>query len=236
MNIQIFHFCFYCQPLIEQKQKAMKNYNNIKSISTLLLITLLMFGSKKVNAQTRLNNKHTVSFGTGLISTAGMNYYSNLSQNEDFVAEISGGIHFKYEYHLSEKFSLGISLGYVEVKGEWKGDENVYIYQWGPNLPDPNPGNFSFNSTSFVGRFNWSLVKKEKVEIYVGAWTGYRIDSYSENVINSEEYGVDENEVGPPLSIEASFGIRYFITSNFGLYSEIGLAKSFVRGGIVVGF
>lgn len=138
MNIQIFHFCFYCQPLIEQKQKAMKNYNNIKSISTLLLITLLMFGSKKVNAQTRLNNKHTVSFGTGLISTAGMNYYSNLSQNEDFVAEISGGIHFKYEYHLSEKFSLGISLGYVEVKGEWKGDENVYIYQWGPNLPDPN--------------------------------------------------------------------------------------------------
>lgn len=214
----------------------MKNCNKPNVIFELLLILVLMVGTKEIIAQSRLDNKHTFSLGAGLLSTAGMNYYSNFSQNEDFEAEISGGVHFKYEHHLSENFSLGLSFGYVEAKGSWEGDELVYIYQWGPDVPDPNPGSFSLNSTSIVGRFNWSMVKTERVEVHLGAGAGYRIDNYSENVINSEEFGVNENEVGPPISVEAGFGMRFYFTPSFGMYSEIGIAKSFLQAGLVFGF
>jgi len=96
---------------------------------------------------------------------------------------------------------MGITYGYVEVQGSWTGTEANYIYQLG-SVADPNSGSFSVYYTSIVGRFNWSLMKKEKVEVYVGAGAGCRIENISENIVDEELYGVNKSELGPPISVE----------------------------------
>lgn len=219
--------------LINQIPNNMNNY--LKLVSKFCVFLLFLFGCENLHSQSRFDHNHSVSIGTGLFSLAGATYYSNLSQNENFEALINGGFHLKYEYRLSEKFSMGITYGYVEVQGSWTGTEANYIYQWG-SVADPNSGSFSVYSTSIVGRFNWSLMKKEKVEVYVGAGAGYRIENISENIVDEELYGVEKSELGPPISVEGSFGFRYYVIPSLGFYTEVGIAKSFFQVGLVFGF
>jgi hypothetical protein len=39
-----------------------------------------------------------------------------------------------------------------------------------------------------------------------------------------------------PFGMELTFGFRYFFAPNFGLYAEVGAAKSVAQGGISVKF
>ena len=154
---------------------------------------------------------------------------------DDFETSNSGLFHFKYEYAFTDKFSAGLSIGHAKIRGSWKASNSNDEF-WDLSFSDPNAGNYTLSSSSIVARFNWNMLKTEKIDVYFGTGAGLRFESYSENVVESEIYGAENIKMLVPLSFEASFGLRYFITPNFGFYSEVGLAKSFFQGGVVLGF
>lgn len=203
-----------------------------------LFVLLFMSLFVDVYSQSWLDNKHIFSFGMGTGTTSAKLYDRSFQDNDNYKATISSGYHVKYEWIITTKIRFALSFSSVNIRGTWSGTEKPpdYSFQLFYNPPDPNAGSYRVTSTSFVPRINWSLIQKEKIELYLGFGFGYRYDNYRETIVNNDVHGIGNNGLLIPISFEGSIGVRGYVSQNIGLFSEFGFAKSFFQAGIFASF
>ena len=134
-----------------------------------------------------------------------------------------GPLHLKFEFAASDVVGLGISINYASKHGDYISKfPNTYL----------NPVTLDIMRTSINARINFHFFTEEKLDMYTGVGIGYRFGSY-----NFLRYGSKEKnntyEISYPLGFEMTVGLRYYFSKLFGVYMEMGLARSLIQAGIV---
>ena len=182
---------------------------NILSILALVLITNL------ASAQAFENKGNYLNFGIGVdpfsnIATPFLGYkYYNV-----------GPIVVGYERGITEKLGIG-RLGVGGVIG--------HSFQGGKN------GSYktSWTRTTFIVRCAYHFdLGVEKMDLYAGLGAGTHV--YSKHKSNDVVYATSSSSIGATHYVFA--GIRYYFTSNLGVYAEAGDGLATLHGGLVLKF
>lgn len=156
------------------------------------------------------NNAHIFSGGIGLSS-----FYL---LNSNRISISSSVVNIKYEYGASEEFGFGINIASYDALMNYKTDNSLtngrYEYD-------------SYSTTSIIFRVNYHPVVNKKTDFYVGGGIGYRYARYNE-VRNNDFITIF------PVGFELTAGMRYYPIEHLGFYTEIGLAKAIIQGGVIV--
>ena len=144
-------------------------------------------------------------------------------------ATYTGPFYVKYDYGMTEDFSIGISLAYLE--GKFKDMYYGYYYF----LPSPYSRTYTYKSFSGLLHANWHFGNSEKVDPYIGFGVGYRSGTW--NVKSDDpQQGSESYSSDFPLGFETTFGVRVKFSKRFGAYVEAGFAKSVLQGGFMTFF
>ncbi|MBS3915261.1 MAG: hypothetical protein KG003_12250 [Bacteroidetes bacterium] len=113
----------------------------------------------------------------------------------------------------------------------------------------PVTGKLKYRSWSLLGRYNFHFIESKPLDIYLGISAGYRANRFSVEDNDPEknwwDFPIDlkfikrkiPNSIGiPTLGGDLTLGIRYEIMHKIFLYTELGLAKTFLQGGLAVKF
>ena len=155
-----------------------------------------------------------ISVGYGAVNfTQAMvkDYGDILGTNQKFSS--LGPIFLKYEYGVSEKVGFGLNIAYVSASSSYDdmGYNETYSVDWW--------------GASFNARVNRHFGSSDKFDPYIGFGMGYKIANWSYSDSSSSDALI-------PLGLEATFGARYMFTPNIGIFSEVGLAKGVLQGGL----
>jgi len=196
----------------------------------LLTTCILLIGTyAKGQAFEKGKNYFSVGIGTGNFSQAFIRAaVEGSAENVKFIG--TGPLFVKYERGVEEKIGFGINIAYMS---------NAVNYQ--ETNTDSVPYNYDakLKCTTFsvLARVNFHLGDHEKLDPYIGIGLGYRSVnwSYTDNDRNSNTNAADLGfDAFPsfPLGADLTFGLRYLFTQNIGLYSEVGMAKGVIQGGL----
>lgn len=122
----------------------------------------------------------------------------------------TGPVALTYEYGASEKISVGVAFGYSQVKGDYTD----------PSDPTSNY-NESLTNISALARANYHFGQSDKFDPYVGIGLGY----YNFKYKYKDAQGATDNSsfsVPTAFGFSGQLGAKYYISSNIGLYAEIG--------------
>ncbi len=175
--------------------------------------------------------------GTYLIWFNANNYYG-----EEISSSVIGPVYGKYEYGVTEDFSIGVNLAYVEYEVSYAYESYDYF--------NGNPAKYTEtdNYRSFSGllRANWHFGNSDKLDPYFGVGLGYRTATlkYTNNdpqqiphYQNYYSYGLwGGSSHAFPLGFETTFGIRIRFSEQVGAFAEAGFAKSVVQAGLLIKF
>lgn len=149
-----------------------------------------------------------------------------IAEGENVKATGLGPLHFKGEYALSDGVGIGASVNYVSFGATWNS------YDGSGNIPYSN--DFSRSSLSVLARINFHFGTTESLDPYFGVGAGYRQATWKFTT-NDPDNLDDVSAPGfSPFGFETTIGLRYYFTPVFGLYTELGFAKSAIQGGIVI--
>ena len=157
------------------------------------------------------------------------NYYTGESSLANYKVTGVGPIHFKAEYALSDIVSLGLSVNYVSAHREWT---NYYSY-YGQSYANGYSEGENFSSLSVLGRMNIHFATSKILDPYVGFGVGYR-NSKIEYYSNDPTYIPTSTAAIIPVGFEMSFGLRVYVSPNIGFFTEVGLTKSLIQGGLAI--
>lgn len=141
-----------------------------------------------------------------------------------------GPIHLKYDYALSDKISLGVSIGYVSFKAKWTYD----YYDYNTFTTQAYDESWTGSSLGILARFNYHFATSEKLDPYVGLGAGY--NSWTFKFESDYPGAIESSLVLPPIGFEGGVGVKYFFSDNVGAYLELGYGKSLLQGGIAFKF
>lgn len=183
-------------------------------------------------------------FGQGVVAfTAGYGYpswgqvYFNLwaidyglhSTFNDYTSKGMGPLHFKAEIGLSKFIGMGLSVNYETYGGKWT---KLYYVQ-ANNRDEYFDENLTITSLSVMPRFNLHFATTNQIDPYFGVGAGYKTTTYKFHSDYSN--ALDEYAEGYfPVGLETTVGLRIYFSDSFGMYMEMGLAKSLVQGGIAL--
>lgn len=130
-----------------------------------------------------------------------------------------GPVHFRAEYAISDGVGLGVSVNYISCGVTYT--ELPYEYK------------FSRSSLSILGRLNFHFGTTKELDPYFGIGAGYKQATWKFSS-NDPSY-IGESIPGfNPFGFETTIGVRYYFTPAFGIYTELGIAKSVVQAGLAV--
>ncbi len=192
-----------------------------RSATLAINFTLLSFTAFASGEKSERVNIFSAGYGAGVFSS---NLRFNLYTSANYNFTTTGPIYLKYENRFTPNTSLGISASWVEAK---------YSFDY----EDPYLGSQHFGeihrSFSLLLRVNYYVWKSEKFEVYTGAGLGYvNHKGWYRNEVE-DVFIIESVSPGFPFSFEATLGERYFISKGFGIYVEVGVAKSVLQGGVV---
>jgi hypothetical protein len=197
---------------------------------TFLLICLYMLIAFSTSAKKTTSNEDVVkkgdvvvSMGVGIPSFA-RSYLRYKTSREEYTITGIGPLYLKGDYMLNNKFSVGLNLFVSKSKIYWfQSDYDTILNAY---------RDFEFGTQAFEFsanlRTNYHFWRRGNIDSYVGIGAGYgyiRIWLYSlahTTVFNSDY------EFPPPVSMEATWGLRYFPRKNLGFHTEVGLGKSWI--------
>lgn len=130
-----------------------------------------------------------------------------------------GPIHFRAEYGLSDGVGLGVSVNYISCGITYT--ELPYEYK------------FSRSSLSILARLNFHFGTTETLDPYFGIGAGYKQATWKFSS-NDPSYTGESAPGFNPFGFETTIGVRYYFTPGFGIYTELGIAKSVVQAGLAV--
>lgn len=135
-----------------------------------------------------------------------------------------GPILLKTEYMISNRFGICINGSFSNYKLSWQ-DVGYDTIQKQYRLFE-----FGIKSYELAGtiRGNYHFWKRKKIDSYAGIGIGYglfHIGSYT--YAHTTRFAINY-DLPPTLSLECTYGIKYFPIPYIGLFTEIGLGKSWI--------
>ena len=201
----------------------------MKKIAVILFLSLL--GNVSVNAQTEAyyQGQHLISGGYGFGTIIG-SLFNDINNNSDFNTTFTGPLYLKFESGLTDKLGLGINLAYAKYQASYTYD-SYYGTSYGTYTETD-----SYTTYSILARLNWHFGQVEKFDPYWGFGVGYRDGRWK--YTSTDPYGTNDIDYGGyfPFGFELTIGAHLWLSSNFGLYAETGIAKSVVQFGLAGGF
>lgn len=158
--------------------------------------------------------------------------------------EVLGPIFVKYDFALTEKFGVGLVVGYFDVTVS-----EVYQYKNSYGSQSAVTGNYNQTITNNVtslsvgARFNYHFGNEQNFDPYFGLAVGYSNTSEKES-FTSNDPGVPLPETNTvtsspklPLYIAGTLGARVYLTKHLGFYGEFGFDKfSLIQLGLATKF
>lgn len=162
------------------------------------------------------------------------NFFS--SRDDDYYKNVkSRHLFLKYEYNLNKHVLVGANFALAQ------GSMDNYLYEW-VQLNDSigtyvstKQYEFRFTNVSLNGRINFST-GGEKFAGYAGLGAGIRRSFHTYDYPGISRYDYRTDKDGFPVGFEITMGIQAALVENLGLYSEIGLAKSYFQFGVYYKF
>jgi hypothetical protein len=194
-----------------------------------LFIVLFIAAFQSLNAQIYPKGSTNFSVGFGAVSYGSL--VTNLFSGElkDLNINKFGPMYFKGEYAVADNFTLGVNVNYTNTSGTFSLDSSSVVGKYS--------GTLGLRSTSIIGRVNYTFpFAEDRGGFMLGGGIGYRgfRVSYADT---DPRTPVDGGFSFPiPFTGELTFGVRYYITENIGLYTEFGLTRSIIQGGITARF
>jgi hypothetical protein len=146
------------------------------------------------------------------------------------------------EYAISPHWGLGINFASggvgFNVSLDSLTSQNVQV-----------SGNLSYTTWSALARVNYHIFNSNKLDIFIGTGIGYRGNrvrvTSNDPVKDRWNFPVDlgfvskviPNTIGiPTLGADFTAGVRYFPHPAVAFYTEFGIAKSIIQGGVSFAF
>jgi Outer membrane protein beta-barrel domain len=195
-----------------------------------VLFFLLFTASLNVaNAQIYPQGSTNFSVGYGIIPYG--NIVTTLLESEVNNLKINktGPIFVKGEYALADNFTIGLNVNFTDTKGTFTLDSASVVGKYS--------GTIGLRSTSFIGRINYTIpFANDKAGFMIGGGVGYRNfrTSYTDTDPSTPIEGAFTFPI--PVTGELTFGLRYYFTQNIGIYTEFGLTRAILQGGITARF
>lgn len=163
-------------------------------------------------------------------------------QNPDasliYASKGRGPIYLKLEYGITNVLSIGLIFGQVKAEGS----ENL-TYSYITNVRHPTVNTYSITTfrksqSSFIGTFlNYHFVKHRKLDPYINFAVGFMKTDFDERIdvfYYSPGYSKFASKKSSSLYVGANVGLRFYLTSYFGIFGEIGYdGWSIYQAGIV---
>lgn len=153
-----------------------------------------------------------------------------------------GPVHVRFEYMVSPMVGLGVSANY---------QTGSFLFENNYTDIDDNyvqtSSTFNITSVNALGRVNFHFLKNSKVvDLYYGLGVGYssnkvdlKFDVKSNFVDNTDKLETEafEDYLNKafkiiPISVESVFGMRWALSNNVGLYTEVGWCKALAQVGL----
>jgi opacity protein-like surface antigen len=139
-----------------------------------------------------------------------------------------GPLHFKAEMALSDGVGFGLSVNYISFGVKWNSTDTA-------SAMIPYDNQISRSSLSILARINFHFGTTDKLDPYFGVGAGYKQATYK--YTTNDPNGNNISAPGfSPFGFETTIGVRYFFMPGFGLYTEMGIAKSVIQVGLVGSF
>lgn len=153
-----------------------------------------------------------------------------------------GPIHAKYEYAITDRIGLGLSVGFASFNASWDEEWQELDSKTNDYITKTGTASYKGSSTSLLARFNFHFVSTEHVDFYGGAGVGYNLNvtKFTSQAPEDYYFGLIDGDVPmfslPVIGYEGSIGLRYFFTPNIGAYTELGYGKSILQFGLNAAF
>jgi len=149
----------------------------------------------------------------------------------DYTTKVFGPLHFRAEIGLSKFIGMGISINYETYGGKWT---RLYFVQ-ANNRDESFNENLTVTSFSVMPRFNLHFAVTNQIDPYCGVGVGYHLTTYKfhSDFPNATNNNIEEKGV-IPIGFETTVGLRIYFSDSFGIYMEMGVAKSLIQGGLAL--
>ena len=193
------------------------------SVLFMLAICSKTFAQDDDFAYSQGSSTFSVGYGFGNIWKSLFKLSGSFSGGNYKVSAI-GPVALVYEYGALEKISIGLSVGYSKVKGDYH---------------DPSDPDFDYTETlssiSAIIRGNYHFGSSPKFDPYAGLGLGYYHFSYK----YKDKQGTDNSTFSLPtaLALTGQLGAKYYFSPQFGIYAELGyVGGSIAQVGVTAKF
>jgi opacity protein-like surface antigen len=198
--------------------------------ASILSLAALLANPIKSNAQAFAEGANYVNVGYGFGTFLG-----NLSNTFDEYTDVKytglGPIYAKYERGITDRIGLGFNFAYAT---------NEWDYNFGYTDENGNARSYTESTKrstwSALARFNFHFGSSDKFDPYIGVGLGYRSANWKYETTDPNGGSGVELKTLMPFGSELTLGARYLFNDNFGLYAEVGAAKSVGQLGLTYKF
>ncbi len=191
--------------------------NSLKTTIKRILIPAFFFiFLLKANAQPLTYGDQNIGIGIGIPAIT----YNDYSANPSFSA--------MYEYGFSDKIGIGYISGGALLSFSGSSDNynyngNKYSDKYNYFVIGPRAA-YHFAMRDITGDNFWN-----KCDVYGGVFTGLCFQTYKyTSPVDNASYKDSETK----LSSDIFAGIRYALTNNVGIYSEVGVGVNYFTFGV----
>lgn len=209
----------------------------MKKIYTIILtFSLFLIGTNLTKAQCWEEGKVAVSIGYGF-PNLGKSLLNAFDSNTGYKATGFGPLHVKGDYALTDKFSFGVSMNFVNYGATYTVVGNVYdptnTIVIGSAVYD---NKISVLAYSINARMNFHFATTDKVDPYWGIGAGYGNRKITQTSTDPNYAFSSSFTALIPIGFETTIGCRFFFTENIGAFTEIGWSKSLIQAGLTAKF
>ena len=141
----------------------------------------------------------------------------------------------KFEYAISDKWGIGVNFFASNIGFKQAYNYETYDAQTNTTTVSRYEDSYSYKVNALNLRFNRHWEVTDEFDIYFGFGGGTKWGKLEYKSNNPDR--IEGESISPiPMAMELTMGARYYFTDNIGIYSEIGIARSFFQGGLAVKF
>lgn len=163
----------------------------------------------------------SVGYGTPSIIRAYLKYKTTRDQIKVYG---SGPYMLKSEFMLHNRLGIGLNCSYSQSRITWM-DTGYDTIQQKYRLFEFGIKAYEISGTL---RANYHFFQSKKFDSYAGLAVGYGlIHMWSYTLAHTTHFSI-VYDFPRPLSLECTWGMRYFPTKHIGVYTEVGVGKSWI--------
>lgn len=143
-------------------------------------------------------------------------------------------IYAKFEYAINDTWGIGLSYfntqyGFKQTYTETTYDSNGNVTGTATYIDD-----ISLAAQAFNIRLNQHIAVSDKFDMYWGFGGGPKLSKLT--YTSTRPDFVPASIPLSPIAFELTYGGRYYITDNIGIYGEIGIARTYLQLGLCAKF